>query len=152
MTIIAWDGATLAGDSMCTVDGLRLFGMAKLHRLADGSICGVTGTRSCTTRIIAWLERNAGLGGMPDEGWTSETPGTKGGTVLRVCPNGEVWLYDPDGAMQHPPGLIAMGSGRDYALGAMAAGKTAAEAVAIATRFDAHCGGDTTTLTLEAAP
>jgi ATP-dependent protease HslVU (ClpYQ) peptidase subunit len=36
--------------------------------------------------------------------------------------------------------FMAWGSGRDFALGAMAMGATAREAVAVACRFNVYCG------------
>jgi hypothetical protein len=60
---------------------------------------------------------------------------------LIVVADGRVMVYE-----RHPIAFpvedpfMAWGSGRDYAMGAMARGATAREAVEIAMRFDHHCG------------
>jgi ATP-dependent protease HslVU (ClpYQ) peptidase subunit len=51
-----------------------------------------------------------------------------------------------DGQSIDPP--FAIGSGMDFALGAMDAGKSPAEAVEIACRRDPHSGGEVTSLSI----
>lgn len=69
--------------------------------------------------------------------------------VIAVSPHGTVYKLCRDRfsltTLAAGP-FIALGSGSDYALGAMAHGATAAEAVAIAARLDIHTGGEIQTL------
>jgi 20S proteasome alpha/beta subunit len=69
--------------------------------------------------------------------------------ALVVTADGKVWSMNCSGtlALVYGP-YFAEGSGAKYAMGAMAAGATAAEAVAIAIRYDAYSGGEIQTLTL----
>ena len=75
--------------------------------------------------------------------------------ALLVFPNGDVYRIQSGrkrGCIDRiPPGQIAVvGSGGDVALGAMLAGKSAAEACAIACKVDTACREPITTLSLDA--
>ena len=64
-----------------------------------------------------------------------------------VTPEGDVLLtgFDPDGAVDYdgvdPAEVYAIGSGSQFAIGAMDAGKTAQEAVKVAAARDVYTGG-----------
>jgi len=86
-------------------------------------------------RYVAWLR----AGADPDK-WGAGNPDCY---VLMVKPNGELFLAE-DGLYFSGPiqcEYHAVGSGAKYALGAMAVGASAAQAVEVAARFDPHCGG-----------
>lgn len=71
-------------------------------------------------------------------------------SAIHVDPKGNVFCYD---SRVYPYKLeaefVALGSGCDFAKGAMAAGASAKKAVQIAGRFDGFTGGPTNTLSLE---
>lgn len=140
MTIIAWDGRTLAGDRMSTVGGTPIRDAEpKVHRMRapNGRLAlfGFSGNSSFRSAYLHWL-----CGGEEPQIKQGET--MNWAIVAIVEPR---WVYyrsdtanrwDLFGAMSY----WAIGSGADYALGAMEHGATARQAVRIATLLDNQCG------------
>lgn len=127
MTTIAYRDGVLAADSMCSTNGTYLASVDKIHRLDDGRIVGLCGQSGVCRMVVNWL--NGG-----------EKP------VLAADDNLNAIIVNPDGGLAlldkhlvlipcRAP-FLADGSGREIALGAMAAGATAEHAVEIACRFD----------------
>ena len=113
----------------------------KAHLLEDGTRVGVVSAiLGEPERFVAWLRS-----GADPAAWTGDKPDLR---ALVVRPNGEVFLYDenttPSGPIQCE--FYAIGSGSDYAIGAMAMGADAAEAVRVAACFDSNSGGEPTVL------
>jgi len=138
MTVLAWDGKTLAADKQITFGGTPV-PCTKIFRVEDALI-GCTGEAQEGLSFVAWWKA-----GCPDP-----KPEFKEGFCALVVRNNKLWKYEN----MLVSILIDMpcwgaGSGADYAIGAMAAGKNAAEAVEIACRFDVSCGLGIDTLTLE---
>lgn len=113
----------------------------KAHRLDDGTRIGiVSAVLGEPERFLAWYK----AGADPAE-WKGDKPDLR---ALVVKPSGEVFLYDegltPSGpiACDH----YAIGSGSDFALGAMAMGADAAQAVRVAAIYDSNSGGEPTVL------
>lgn len=136
MTTIAWDGKTIAADKRSSYHGNPTM---KLTRMADGSICGRAGDTESTTEMIAFLD---GKRGAPEK-TTDEV------TILRAYPDGHAEMCHNKGVL-FPVNMpfFAIGSGSDYAMGAMAAGATAEQAIEIASRFDKDTGGGIDTMEL----
>lgn len=137
MTVIAWDGETLAADSQLNFGNTRLT-CEKLYRLPDGSIVGLAGTAAKCTRLLRFMR---GEGPAPKR--------LMGCHAIRVSADG-VYLYaettEPERLTSR---RIAIGCGGDFAAGAMAAGKSAAEAVALTIENDTQCGPPVVTMRLE---
>jgi hypothetical protein len=117
----------------------------KAHRLDDGSRLGiVSAVLGEPEKFLAWFKAGADA-----EAWKGDKPDLR---ALLVRPSGEVFLYEdsitPSGPIQCQ--FYAIGSGSDFAIGAMAMGAAAAEAVEIAAMFDSNCGGEPTVLAAEA--
>lgn len=113
----------------------------KIHRLDDGTRVGiVSAVIGEPERFLNWL-RN---GGDP-AAWTGDKPDLR---AMIVRPNGEVYLADDSVHFSGPIECdrYAIGSGSDYALGALAMGASAEQAVRIASEFDQNSGGEPLTL------
>lgn len=143
MTIVAFDGKTLAADSLVTQAGARIGNMRKIVRAPDGSLAGAAGGIGPAAAFLAWA-----AGGFPKRRpWQACEVDEFEGIVIR--PDGRVEAFDE----LLMPALIearvhAIGSGWKFALGAMDAGASARRAVLIAMRRDPDCGGRPQTLTL----
>jgi 20S proteasome alpha/beta subunit len=141
MTVIAWDGKTLAADRQSTDVGLRR-SVTKISRAGDGSLMGAAGQSHICRALRAWYDAGARPEDFPDKDKTSH--------LLVISTKGEMRVYDG-----HPVPAVfevermAIGSGRDYAEAAMFLGKTAREAVEVACHFDNGCGNGIDTLELE---
>jgi ATP-dependent protease HslVU (ClpYQ) peptidase subunit len=71
------------------------------------------------------------------------------GMLMVVTPAGKIQFYEKSYLpVEYENDFAAMGSGRDWALGAMACGKSAIEAVDIACQFDIYSGNGVNWLNL----
>lgn len=133
MTVIVWDGKTLAADKQFTNAGLRRTG-TKLFRLRDGAV-GIEGSTVDALALVDWLRGDRKPADFPESCKGDDAP-----AVLGVI-NGKIqyWNGSPYPVTYDEP-FTASGSGRDYAIAAMHCGKTAAEAVEIASIYDNACG------------
>lgn len=136
MTTIACDGRTMAADSQETTGGdVRIRSDAvKVALLDDGTVLGVSGDANALPAFVKWL--NAG---SPRD----DRPTGFDATLLRLRPDGTVEdAQAKSGVCWAPrPAPCALGTGQEFALGAMAAGADAAAAVEIAIRYDVFSGG-----------
>ena len=136
MTVIAWDGKTLCTDQQAN-DGSMKWEAEKawyITNKATGKICIVTGvgTLGYIIQLRDWF-----ASGME--------------TALDITPNmAELIVIDDEGLCvfsgektYSPVRLkapMAFGHGREYAMGAMAMGANASDAVTIANEYSLHCG------------
>ena len=140
MTVIAWDGKTLAADKQATQCGLGRK-VTKIFRLRDG-ICGLAGNAARCARLLEWLRGERDPAAFPDTCKGEDAP-----CAIAII-GGSLRFWDGDAAPVMLEGdVFATGSGRDYAIAAMHCGKTAEEAVAIASLYDVDCGMGIDTLT-----
>lgn len=129
MTTIAWDGKTLAADRLLSCGNAR-YTVAKIRRLDDGRLIGAAGTDG-----PAAMEHVAGnMAALPEDLKKGET------TVCVIHPGGRAEHWNGESRYVVLDPFWAIGSGRDFATAAMHLGKTAAEAVEIAARFDNGTG------------
>lgn len=138
MSTIAWDGHTLAADTRCTSSGLP-YRVNKCCRLSDGSLFAGAGTMSAYEAVRAWLNNEA------------ERPSSslKDFTGLLIDKDARIWLMDETvNRYEIFTPFHAIGSGRDFAIAAMVLGKSALEAVELASRFDIWTAGPITELSL----
>lgn len=145
MTVIAWDGKTLAADKMACSQGYG-YTVTKVHRLRDGSLVALSGDGDHAMALLAWLNAAQNPAAYPGEQKDNDT------SAFVVRPDGAAVSYGktPYPQVIEDP-LYAMGHGRDFALAAMHCGKTAREAVELTCRLDVFCGNGIDTLELEMA-
>jgi len=138
MTTIALRNGVMAGDTQVTEgDTLVASGCRKVRRLRDGRLYGFSGDIEQGEIMLRALRK----GEAP--------PKLRGIKAILVYQDGVVSLWE--GAIwikqQHAP-FFAIGNGTDFALGAMAAGADAKQAVKIAMKFDTATGGRVQTVRL----
>lgn len=133
MTTVAWDGKTLAADSQVTIGNCRGSG-TKLVSNAAGYIAAGAGMLG---DVLPWLQWVAN--GMDDE----DRPSSLGeeSVVIIVPPRGApLWFAGTHIPTKLPRHKFAIGSGGDFAMGAMAMGADAVAAVKIAAAHDVYTG------------
>lgn len=146
MTVIAWDGKTLAGDRMMVLESRRV-PYTKVHRVETPNgrrlLVGVAGTIAETVDVLAWIRA-----GEPDA-----RPAVKNVSILIVDEALKVWQLQEEALARIEVALPkwAVGCGGDYAMAAMECGAVAAEAIAIASKFDYRCGMGVDTVSFEAS-
>lgn len=142
MTVIAWDGKTLAADRRCTSGGLPRT-TCKIRRI-NGQLVGASGDAADAARLMWWIEKGCDASTYP---LNERDPSA---IALVIMPDGRKFMFEGPIPIEFHDPVIAVGSGRDYAMAAMHCGKTAREAVEIACLFDVNCGNGIDDLELEA--
>lgn len=141
MTVIAFDGKTLAADKM-TVDGSGLRRtVTKIERIND-HLVAFAGSWDVATEMRAWWAAGAKPDDFPKSARDSNT-------VLVVIGPSLISTYNTGPyPIVFEDEKCAFGSGRDFALTAMHLGCDAEEAVHIACHFQSDCGNGIDALTL----
>jgi len=135
MSVIAWDGKMIAADKQATCSGMR-FTTTKMRRLPSGEVLAWTGEQDGGELLAIWYANGADITKWPEfqkdkELWVR----------LIVANVSVVKFYERQPiAVVVEDAYMAWGSGRDYAMGAMAFGADAEHAVSIASKFDNGCG------------
>lgn len=143
MTVIAWDGNILAADRQIAFMNLTA-SMTKIARVGH-DLVGWTGNADVGASMLDWYSRGADVAVYPK----LQTDKDEFCVFLVVLPDKWLLRYErTPHPIRLPPQQFAIGSGCDFALAAMFLGKTAFEAVEIASRFDRHCGGGVDWMTL----
>src|SRR4051812_1035464 len=126
MTVIAWDGKTLAADKRASSGGLMRT-VTKIRRIY-GNLVGVSGDACHMEALFTWFASGADPAKYP----SFQNDENKHSDLLVVTPQGEIHKYEHAAfPIRFEDRLFAMGSGRDYALAAMHLGKSASEAVEV---------------------
>jgi ATP-dependent protease HslVU (ClpYQ) peptidase subunit len=150
MTTIAYKDGIMACDSKCTDDyGAFLTRTHKIYRLANGALLGTAG--DADARELMELLGKSTVKRLPSRKELADTKCRFDG--IMAFQNGRVFgvtIYQNDmGSETEWAGQIveieermaAVGSGYQFALGAMSAGRSAAEAVTVACRYDSYSQG-----------
>lgn len=148
MTTVAWDGKYLATDKRSTADGtVRV--TTKIRLLPGGSLSAPlkvmawAGACALGSALADWYTAGADLEKWPEFQYEGENHAA---LIVATARRVEVFTAGvagyPDVMLIENNPFFAWGSGDRLALGAMAAGKDARDAVRIAGRFDCFTGPD----------
>jgi len=141
MTTVAWDGKTLAADSQCTHYGTPLFHAEKLLK-HDGHLYGFSGAQGACLEVKKWI-----IGGSDENKKPQDLDDVN---VIKIDPEKRIWLACQKlNFWTHNHPFWGLGSGVDYALGAMHAGVGAVQAVEIAKILDINTGGEVRSISFE---
>jgi len=127
MSTVAWDGKNISADKQVTAGTLKFSVGTKLRLISDGRVCGGTGTYTDLDLFVEWVEHGKAF--EPDDDFEA----------LVVSKDG-AHLYDVRLRPIPVQAPFAIGSGSDFAIGAMAAGASASKAVGIATQYNPNTG------------
>lgn len=145
MTVIAWDGRTLAADKRGTVAGMA-YAVTKLHRVRDGLIA-FSGGGAHAAELLQWFNGDRNTSTYPRRG------DDDGAGTIHIDQDGRIFMYaaaSPFPELIEAP-FFARGAGRDYAMAAMHLGCDARRAVEVACVFDIGCGNGVDALELRPA-
>ncbi len=141
MTTIVYRDGILAADSAINSDDVMVGTMRKIVAVGDVGFLALAGTIGPgIMEISEWLSRWPELGEAPECVKKSEVCGLfamKSGLLLQIDGGKPYEMAAP---------FFAEGSGKLIALGALAMGATAEQAVDIAIRYDNKSGGPTQTV------
>lgn len=143
MTIIVWDGKTLAADKQASSHN-TMRKITKIRRI-HGQLVGISGDADRGMSMFAWLENGADIEKYPkfqdSENYVDMVVISSDGTIKKYEKTPHSIIFEDAN--------FAMGSGRDFALAAMHLGCDAYRAVEVAIKFDTGCGNGIDCLTLE---
>jgi hypothetical protein len=146
MSVIAWDGKTLAGDMQATEDsGLTVKTYPKVFRISAGNrsyICGVVGRIGAGRAKARWFVENS-LDPLPGGSAAVIIIPANHSAPITIVSDSEY----PDTLPRDQ--LFAIGSGAQVAMGAMWAGASAEKAVEAACELDDGCGKGCAVLTID---
>lgn len=135
MTIIAYDGKTVASDRQMTDNGLKSAAQ-KIFKLEDGTVIAVVGDFALSLAMKDWY-----IAGRPEGKCPCNHDKNNYGSIVVFKPDGTIEEYENyETPVQIIDPFMAWGSGRNYAMTALALGKSAEEAVKLACQFDVFCG------------
>lgn len=140
MTTIVYCRGLLAGDRRVSFGSCSDMTKPKIFRRADGALVGAGGSVSKAAAFVRWFL----------EGETEARPslsknadgGGECATALVVRADGTLELHDADGWYAIESELCGIGSGNEYAIGALTAGASMKEAMAIAALYDGATGDE----------
>lgn len=144
MTCIVWDGQTLAADKLACFGDLKRTVTKIVKR--NGCLLAYAGIASIGEHLADWWASGRKIDKWPNEFQKDENMQT---TLWVIYPDKTVHCYEctPFPIKVEDP-WFAAGSGRDFAVGAMAMGADAKRAVEIAATHCISVGGGIDTLTL----
>lgn len=137
ITTIAYDGKTVAADGRCTSDSRLLTDKLSKIRDTGEEIVAVAGTQHTA---FAWLDDYCS--GLCPDPQPDDEAGENSFSVVIVNRKSKRAYLSYNG---HPPMEVdipcAIGSGGDIAMGAMLCGRSAKDAVKMASKRDLATGG-----------
>ena len=135
MTVIAWDGKVLAADKCALYGDHRRVG-TKIVRADNGCVLAACGGIASGLALFEWYNR-----GCHQEAWP-ETQKDKDewATLIVAYPSGLGWYDRHPYRIQLEQPFMAWGRGGEFAMGALAMGATAVQAVEIASKYCDGCG------------
>lgn len=149
MTTIAFRDGILAADTRGTDEGYHpgIYRTEKLFRVGE-AVVATAGDDSTGMLFVDWFTaRQKGKRVKPPAALVLGAEGADF-CVLVLMGEGLFWADKWCRLIKVSDEFYAIGSGSPYAMGAMAKGATAEEAVRIAMRWDPHTGGEVQTMKL----
>lgn len=148
MTVIVWDGKTLAGDTQINYDDSASFCDTKVYKLKS-VLYGHSGLSALRLPIKEWAESwIPGMNSNRPDFLYDLKPKDRSNFLIISDNVYEFCTMIPDPIVYSIDTRIAIGSGADVAMGAMYAGADAEEAAKIACKLRNSCGGDVTSVKL----
>lgn len=134
MSVVAWDGKTLAADRQATCAGLRT--PTSKMCVTKSEIIAWTGDSDKGRLLADWY-----LSGADKTTWPKQQEDKDGWVRMIVASASGCKVYEmtPYPLIVHAP-FAAWGSGRDYAYGALEMGADARRAVEVANIHSIECG------------
>lgn len=134
MSVVAYDGKSLAADRQATCNDMRAT-TSKIIRVPCGDVLAWTGQQDAGLMMVDWYQHGKQREHYPPvqntDYWARLIVATQGRVEFYERHPLPIRVYDP---------FMAWGSGQDFAMGALAMGATAKEAVEVASRFSVNCG------------
>lgn len=135
MTVIAWDGRVLAADKCALYGDHRKVG-TKIFRPVTDTVLGACGSIGAGLSLVEWYNN-----GCKRDEWPECQKDKDDWALLIVASKEGVYWYErlPYKIRLEQP-FMAWGRGGEFAMGALAMGATAVQAVEVASKYCDGCG------------
>ena len=145
MTVVAWDGKTLAADRRSVVSGTIRATTKIIRHPERRELMAITGS------LVDGLEvRNWYLSGASPESFPATCRQADNFSRMIVVREDGVYCYESAPIpIKFDDKCVAFGSGADFAMAAMYMGRNAEQAVEVACALSSECGNGIDTLTFE---
>lgn len=144
MTTVVYRDGVLAADTMITYGTTLMPGSTKkIHKLPNGALYGFTGSLEIGEVMRRHLVDVGQTSGVLEDRHDLKDENFE---ALVVQPDGTTLFFENRTWMILKLPYVAMGSGKDYAYGALELGASAKQAVKAAKALDANTGGRIVTL------
>lgn len=144
MTVICWDGKTLAADKQMT-NGMTRMTVTKLYR-ANGCLVGITGCPSAGMETLQWFRDGAKPADYPP----ANRSDSGGASLVVVSRDLQVVKYEKSPYAYAIDGkFCAFGCADESAMVAMDLGASAVRAVELASKYNTGCGNGVDMLEFE---
>lgn len=144
MTIIVWDGKTLAADKRATYGDI-ICTVKKIERI-HGLLVAGAGDLQFIQPMFQWVRD----GRKPEEFPEHQKSKEEWQPILVIELDGTPSMYERSAyPIRYEHQFVVLGSGREFARAALHLGKTAEEAVQCAIELSHNCGNGIDTLELE---
>lgn len=146
MTTVAFKNGQLAADQMVSSNNNFYASVRKVFKKGD-ILYGAAGSLPGAQMFFDWIGAGMDMQNLPPNADVKDDSGESYELSYEGLIFYKDWIisYLPPGVFTRkrlpPSGVFATGSGSDIARGAMLAGLTAAEAVALAAQIDVSTGG-----------
>ena len=137
MTVIAWDGKSVAADSLATFGGYRSPLWAQKITRRDDFVYGITGFFGWFDAWIEWHRAGADPQRIP----AASVPMDRCGNFLIFTRDSAFCCSAQMPYLQRTGAPDAWGDGCEYAIGAMLAGASAQRAAEVAISSSSSCDG-----------
>ena len=135
MTVIAFDGHILAADRKLAFNDLPRQ-TCKIRKSKEGTIMAGAGNWQTVIRLFEWYNEGAEREDFPYPGSTDDAA-----SLILLNKKGQLfYILDKPVVHELEDDFMAFGSGSDLAMGAMAMGASAIEAVGVASKYNLFCG------------
>ena len=137
----------MSGDSVMSLNSQLSYGVEKVGR-TENYLFGFAGRLSYMRPAYKWVQDLDLSGTNPEDFYYNRdklqiSSGEDSGNVLLATRDDVIWMVSLDGyAVRVTKKFDSIGSGGDYALGAMMNGASAEESVKCSCGIDAYTGGD----------
>jgi ATP-dependent protease HslVU (ClpYQ) peptidase subunit len=139
MTTIAYRDGVLAGDTLLSYGPTQMPGhFRKVHKLGNGALYGFAGSAE-----VGEIMRRRLINIGQNDGILEDATDLKGEPfeAILVQPDGETFFFENRTWCRLEFPYVAMGSGKEHAMGAMHVGASAKQAVKAAITLDSATGG-----------
>lgn len=144
MTTIAYKDGIMAADTQVSGSSTKFASIVKIAKTPSGSLVGAAGHCTWINKLITWASSS-------DDDATPPLPEIGHGSGFLIRPDRTIVGIEETGTFECASPYYATGSGEKFAMGVMAFGGSAEDAVRVSINLDLATGGEVITISQNGA-